>query len=83
LRDGTALTRIDGRRDGTAGQRQWSKPMDKNLKAVLVFTMLYGIFAVGALWAHPPSASLRIADGVGNLEPDAVGAIHLALANAE
>jgi hypothetical protein len=79
----TALTRIDGRRDGTAGQRQWSKPMDKNLKAVLVFTMLYGIFAVGALWAHPPSASLRIADGVGNLEPDPVGAIHLALANAE
>lgn len=57
--------------------------MDKNLKAVLVFTMLYGIFAVAALSVHPPSASLRIADGVGNLEADAVGAIHLALANAE
>jgi hypothetical protein len=57
--------------------------MDKNLKAVLVFTMLYGVFAVAALWAHPQSASLRIADGVGNLEADAPSAIHLALASAE
>lgn len=57
--------------------------MDKNLKAVLVFTMLYGFFAVGALWAQPHSASLRVADGIGNFEVDPTGPIHLALANAE
>jgi hypothetical protein len=60
-----------------------SKAMDKNLKTVLVFTMLYGFFAVGALWAQPHSASLRIADGIGNFEADPSSAIHLALANAE
>jgi hypothetical protein len=57
--------------------------MDKNLKTVLVFTMLYGLFAVAALSMHPKSASLRIADGIGNFEADAPGAMHLVLANAE
>lgn len=59
--------------------------MDKNLKSVLVFTMVYGLFAVAALSMHPKSASLRIADGFGKFDADAdaQGAMYLVLANAE
>ena len=57
--------------------------MDKNLKSVLVFTMLYGLFAVAALSLHPKAASLRLADGIGNFEADPAGAMYLVLANAE
>ena len=57
--------------------------MDKNLKAVIVFTMVYGLLAVGLLSIQPASASLRIADGIGNLEVDAPGAFYVVLASAE
>jgi hypothetical protein len=57
--------------------------MDKNLKGLLVFAMLYGLFAVGMLSIQPPSASLRVADGIGNFEADARGSVHLVMANAE
>jgi hypothetical protein len=57
--------------------------MDKNLKTVIVFTMVYGLMAVGMLSLHPASASLRIADGVGNFEADPPAAIYVVLANAE
>jgi hypothetical protein len=55
--------------------------MDKNLTGLLVFTMIYGLLAVGMLSLHPRSASLRIADGLGNFEADP--SIHLVMAAAE
>jgi hypothetical protein len=57
--------------------------MDKNLKGLLVFTMLYGLLSVGMLSLQPQSASLRVADGIGNFEADPRGAIYLAMAAAE
>lgn len=57
--------------------------MDQSLKPVLIFTMLYGLFTLGMLSFQPPSASIRIADAVGNFEPDAPSVVHLALARAE
>jgi hypothetical protein len=57
--------------------------MDKNLKGLLVFTMIYGLFAVGMLSIQPQTASVGLADGIGNLEVDAPSAIHLAMAAAE
>src|SRR4051812_41423215 len=34
--------------------------VDRNLKGLLVFTMLYGVFAVCMLTIQPPPASLRV-----------------------
>ena len=45
--------------------------------------MVYGLLAVGILSLQPHSASLRVADGIGNFEADAPAAIHLAMAAAE
>lgn len=55
--------------------------MDRNLRGLLIFTMVYGLLAVGMLSLHPHSASLRVADGIGNLEADAP--VHLVMAAAE
>ena len=57
--------------------------MDKNLKGLLLFTMAYGLFALGMLSMHPVSASLRVADGLGNFEADSRGAVYLVMARAE
>ena len=57
--------------------------MDKNLKFLTLFTMVYGLLAFGMLSMHPHSASLRVADGIGNFEADAPGAFHVILASAE
>jgi hypothetical protein len=57
--------------------------MDKNLKFLTIFTMIYGLLAVGMLSLSPQSASLRVADGIGNFEADAPGAFHVVLASAE
>ena len=57
--------------------------MDKNLRFIAVFTMVYGLLAVGMLSMHPKSASLRVADGIGNFEADTPGAMHMVLASAE
>jgi hypothetical protein len=45
--------------------------------------MLYGVFAVCMLTIQPPSASLRVADGIGNFEADARPSVHLVMAHAE
>lgn len=57
--------------------------MDKNFKAVLIFTAFYGVFALAALVAQPWSASLRVADAIGNFEADPPGSVSLVLAAAE
>jgi hypothetical protein len=57
--------------------------MNRNLKALLIFTMIYGAIAVGMLSMHPESASLRVADGLGNFEVDAASPVHMAMVRAE
>jgi hypothetical protein len=57
--------------------------MNRNLKALLIFTMIYGAIAVGMLSMHPESASLRVADGLGNFEVDAASPVHMAMVWAE
>jgi hypothetical protein len=49
--------------------------MDKDLKYLLVFTVLYGLLAVGMLSLQPHSASLRVAYGIGNFQADSLSAV--------
>jgi hypothetical protein len=57
--------------------------MDKNLRFVLLFSMVYGLLSLGILSMHPAAASLRVADGLGNFEADAPGFLHVAMLHAE
>ena len=56
--------------------------MDRNLKAVLVFTLVYSLFSVALLSAQPLVGRTQVADAGGNFET-APRDFYVRLASAE
>jgi hypothetical protein len=56
--------------------------MDRSLKAVLVFTVVYGLFSAAMLSAQPYVGRTQVADAGGNFEASPKAA-YIQLASAE
>ena len=56
--------------------------MDRSLKAVLVFTVVYGLFSVAMLSGQPYAGQTQVADAGGNFEASPKAA-YIQLASAE
>ena len=58
---------------------------DTNLRMLIAFTTLYGLFSIGMIAAQPHEAAMRTAEAGGNFEasPATVGGFSYQLASAE
>ena len=56
--------------------------MDRSLKAVLVFTLVYGLFSAAMLSGQPYVGRTQVADAGGNFETSPQG-VYIRLASAE
>jgi hypothetical protein len=58
---------------------------DANFRALLAFTLVYGLFSIGMIAAQPREAAALVADAGGNFEaaPAEFGGFKYRLASAE